>query len=186
MISQQQETEWIDRVLAGDARAYAELVDGFKSFAFTIALKVVGNRADAEEVAQDGFIKAYQGLRHFNRQSRFSTWLYRIVFNAAVSFKRKHKRIFFDIEKVHVADGYSVHGHLQEQDQARFIQRALDQLNEADRLAVQLYYIKEFSMEEVAALLGQNENTVKVRIHRARHRLGEELKRMLKQEAVTL
>jgi RNA polymerase sigma-70 factor (ECF subfamily) len=103
-----------------------------------------------------------------------------------VSFKRRHKRVFADIEKVYVADGYSVQGQLQEQDQARFIQRALDQLNEADRLAVQLYYIKEFSIQEVAGLMGQNENTVKVRIHRARHRLGEELKKLLKQEAVTL
>jgi RNA polymerase sigma factor (sigma-70 family) len=186
VISEQQENQWIDRVLAGDTRAYAELVDGFKSFAFTIALKVVGNRADAEEVAQDGFVKAYQALRHFNRQSRFSTWLYRIVFNAAISHKRKNKRIFHDIEKVRVPDGFSVDEQLHESDQSAFIQRALDQLNEADRLAVQLYYIKEFSMEEVAKLMGQNENTVKVRIHRARHRMGEELKRMLKQEAVTL
>lgn len=186
MISEKQETEWIDRVLTGDTRAYAELVDAYTSFAFTIAVKVVGNRADAEEVAQDSFIKAFQALRHFNRQARFSTWLYRIVFNAAVSFKRRHKHVFADIEKVYVADGYSVQGHLQEQDQARFIQRALDQLNEADRLAVQLYYIKEFSIQEVAGLMGQNENTVKVRIHRARHRLGEELKKLLKQEAVTL
>ncbi len=186
MISEKQETEWIDRVLAGDTRAYAELVDGYKRFAFTIALKVVENRADAEEVAQDSFIKAYQGLRHFNRQSRFSTWLYRIVFNTAVSFKRTHKRVFSGIEKVEVADGYSVQGHLQVQDQTRFIQRALDHLNEADRLAVQLYYIKEFSVEEVAQLMGQNENTVKVRIHRARLRLGNELQRILKGEALTL
>jgi RNA polymerase sigma-70 factor (ECF subfamily) len=186
VISQQQENHYIDRVLAGDTRAYAELVDACKSYAFTIALKVVGNRADAEEVAQDGFVKAYQALRHFNRQSRFTTWLYRIVFNAAVSHKRKNKRIFDDIEKVRVADAFSVDQQMNEADQSAFIQRALEQLNEADRLSVQLYYIKEFSMEEVAQLMGQNENTVKVRIHRARHRLGEELKRMLKQEALTL
>jgi RNA polymerase sigma factor (sigma-70 family) len=62
----------------------------------------------------------------------------------------------------------------------------MNKLNEADKLAIQLYYIKEFSLEEVAELMGQNENTIKVRIHRARQRLADELKKILKEEALTL
>ena len=64
--------------------------------------------------------------------------------------------------------------------------QAMEKLNEADRLAIQLYYLKEFSLEEVAELMGQNMNTLKVRVHRARQRLGDELKQILKEEALTL
>ena len=71
MITQREENQLIDRILAGDERCYAELVDKYKRYAFTIALKIVGERAEAEEVAQDSFIKAYHYLKGFNREARF-------------------------------------------------------------------------------------------------------------------
>ncbi|MEJ0032300.1 MAG: sigma factor [Bacteroidota bacterium] len=73
MITIQEENKLIDRVLAGEERCYADLVDRYKSYAFTIALRIVNNRPEAEEVAQDAFVKAYNYLRTFNRQARFST-----------------------------------------------------------------------------------------------------------------
>ena len=81
MISLQEENELIDQVLGGKQEAYARLVDHYKSYAFTIALKILNNRPEAEEAAQDGFIKAFQYLKSFNRKARFSTGLYRIIFN---------------------------------------------------------------------------------------------------------
>ena len=74
----------------------------------------------------------------------------------------------------------------EEDDKQIYIAKAMNRLNEADRLAIQLFYIKEFNMEEVAEMMGQNLNTIKVRIHRARVRLADELKSILKQEALTL
>ncbi|MBK8291983.1 MAG: sigma-70 family RNA polymerase sigma factor [Flammeovirgaceae bacterium] len=161
-------------------------MDKYKSYAFTIAMKILVNRPEAEEAAQDGFIKAYQYLKSFNRQAKFSTWLYRIVFNTAISYKRKTKPAFQSIENSIIE--YSEHAdHQSEQeDKEIFISQAMTKLNEADRLAIQLYYMKEFSMEEVAAMMDQNVNTIKVRIHRARLRLGDELKGILKKEALTL
>lgn len=186
MITTEEEYLLIDRILAGEQNLYATLVDRYKSYAYTIAMKVLENRSDAEEAAQDAFIKAFHYLKGFNRQAKFSTWLYRIVFNTAISYKRKRKPAFQSIDN-HIIE-YSVRSdHKTEQDDKQvYILKAMDKLNEADRLAIQLFYIKEFSLEEVAAMMDQNMNTIKVRIHRARLRLADELKLLLKQEALTL
>jgi RNA polymerase sigma factor (sigma-70 family) len=184
VISLQEENELIDRILAGRQEPYAELVEHYKRYAYTIAFKVLNSRPEAEEAAQDAFIKAFHYLKSFNRQARFSTWLYRIVFNTAVSYKRKNKHVMSSLE-YHDQSG-ETDTSLEKDDKQAFIGQAMNHLNEADRLAIQLYYIKEFSLEEVADLMGQNMNTLKVRIHRARQRLADELKKILKEEALTL
>jgi len=186
VITIQEENLLIDRILGGEERVYAELVDQYKSYAFTIAYKIVNDRADAEEVAQDSFIKAFNYLKSFNRQARFSTWLYRIVFNTAISYKRKNRIVTEAIDNKHVENPERADSAVERSDKHTFVNLALKRLNEADQLAIQLFYIKEFSLEEVADLMGQNVNTIKVRIHRARQRLADELKIILKKEALTL
>ncbi|MBL7851532.1 MAG: sigma-70 family RNA polymerase sigma factor [Cyclobacteriaceae bacterium] len=184
MISLQQENELIDQVLAGKEEAYARLVNHYQSYAYTIALKILNNRPEAEEAAQDGFIKAFHYLKSFNRKARFSTWLYRIIFNTAISYKRKHKAVLESLD--HHDRGAVSADALEAQDKGVYIARAMEHLNEADRLAIQLFYIREFSLEEVAEMTGQQVNTLKVRVHRARQRLADELTRILKAEALTL
>lgn len=186
MIQLRDEDQLLDRVLGGEQQAFALLVDAYKSYAYTIALKILNNKPEAEEAAQDGFIKAYQNLKSFNRQAKFSTWLYRIVFNTAISYKRKHRVKLDDIEK---ADGeFSKESGLglEHDDKSGFIQQALEKLSEADQLAIQLFYMKEFTLEEISGMLNQPINTVKVRVHRARQRVGDELRKILKEEALTL
>ena len=172
--------------MAGERQCYAELVDKYKSYAFTIAFKIVNNRPEAEEAAQDAFMKAFTYLKNFNRQAKFSTWLYRIVFNTAISSKRKNRHQFQSIENSILEYPHRADSELERNDKQVFVAQAMTTLNEADRLAIQLYYIKEFSLEEVAETMGQNINTIKVRVHRARQRLADELKRILKKEALTL
>jgi RNA polymerase sigma factor (sigma-70 family) len=78
----------IEKILAGEQYIYAELVDKYKSYAYTIAQKILQNKPEAEEATQDAFIKAYHHLAGFNRQAKFSTWLYRIVFNTAAAISK--------------------------------------------------------------------------------------------------
>ena len=176
----------IDRILAGEERCYAELVDAYKTYAFTIAFKILDNRAEAEEAAQDAFIKAFHYLKSFNRQARFSTWLYRIVFNTAITHKRKKREDVERLDDQPVAYSETADAGLEKDDKQRFVEKAMKNLNEADQLAIQLFYLQELSLEEVAGMMGQNLNTIKVRIHRARQRLADELKLLLKKEALTL
>lgn len=185
MITAKEESEIIDHIISGEEQLYAQLVDEHKSYAYTIAFKVTQNKMDAEEVAQESFIKAFQYLKGFKKGARFSTWLYRIVFNTAISYKRKNKKVFETIAITHES-AEETESSLEGNDKKVFIRKALDQLNEADRLSLQLFYLKEFSLEEVAELMGQKINTTKVRIHRARHRLADELTALLKKEALTL
>ncbi len=186
MSRDKEDLQLIDRILAGEQKAYAPLVDQYKSYAFTLALKILNNRAEAEEAAQDAFIKAYQHLGNFNRQAKFSTWLYRIVFNTAISYKRRQKNIFQSIEHIVIEYEQGAEGMVERKDKGRFIEQGMRNLTEADKLAITLFYLKEFSLEEIAAITGMPANTVKVRIHRARLKLADELKNILKGEALTL
>jgi RNA polymerase sigma factor (sigma-70 family) len=176
----------IDRILAGERDLYAGLVDRYKSYTFTIAMKILQNRPEAEEAAQDAFIKAFHHLAGFNRQSKFSTWLYRIAFNTAISYKRKHRHQFQTIENTVLEYGQDADGSLEKTDRKRFLHLAMAKLNEADRTALTLFYLQEFSLEEIAEIMNMQANTIKVRIHRARQRVADELKSILQTEALTL
>lgn len=185
-MSNDQEYLLIDRILAGESKLYEQLVNRYKSYAYTIAFKVLQNRPEAEECGQDAFIKAYQGLKGFNREAKFSTWLYRIAFNTAISYRRKNKQQFQSIE--HTIIGHNGEGEamLEKTDKKKFLDQALAKLNEGDRTALTLFYLDEFSLEEIAVITNMQANTIKVRLHRARLRVAEELKTILQQEALTL
>jgi RNA polymerase sigma factor (sigma-70 family) len=176
----------LDKILAGEQAAYAELVNKYKSYAYTIALRILQNRPDAEEAAQDAFIKAYNHLAGFNRDSKFSTWLYRIVFNTAISYKRKTRYQFQSLESTVIEYQQEGDGLLEKTDKRKYLNAAMARLNEADRTALTLFYLEEFSLEEIAGITGMQANTAKVRIHRARQRLADELTNILNQEALTL
>lgn len=176
----------VDRILAGDQQAFAELVDKHKSYAFTIAYKILQNKPEAEEAAQDSFIKAYHHLAGFGKQAKFSTWLYRIVFNTAITYKRKNRQQFQSIENTvleYIGEG---EGSLEKTDKRKYLDQALARLNETDRTALTLFYLEEFSLDEIAEIMNMQANTIKVRVHRARQRLAEELKNILNHEALTL
>ena len=96
-MKEQDDIYHVQSVLAGNTAAFAVLVDRHKELAFNIALKIVRHREDAEEIAQDAFMKAYQSLRSFKGDSKFSTWLYRIVYNAAISHTRKRQHEFIEL-----------------------------------------------------------------------------------------
>jgi RNA polymerase sigma factor (sigma-70 family) len=173
----------IERILQGDQHLFAQLVNKHKSYAYSLALRVLNNKFDAEEAAQDAFIKAFKFLASFNREAKFSTWFYRIVFNTAISYKRKQQTTMQSMENIQV--GYNQEG-MEKTDKKKFLEQAIAKLNETDRVAITLFYLQEFSLEEIAEITHTPANTIKVRIHRARYRLAEELKGILNEEAISL
>lgn len=180
----QEDNHYIERVLNGDVSAYAALVAKHKNLVFSIALKILNNREDAEEVAQDCFLKAYQALSTFERKSKFSTWLYRIVYNAAISKTRKKKL------EVIPMDNYIIHNYSEDsvsrgteglgaEEQKTLIDRALQTLNEDDNLLITLFYKGEHSVEDISYITGLSVSNVKVRLHRIRKKLYEEISVMM-------
>ena len=180
------ELQLIDRILAGERHLYATLVDKYKSYTFTITFKILQNRPEAEEAAQDAFIKAFHHLAGFNRQSKFSTWLYRIAFNTAISYKRKHRHQFQSIENTVIEYNQDGDSMLEKADKKKYLNLAISKLGETDRTALTLFYLQEFSLEEIADIMNMQANTLKVRIHRARLKVADELKNILQKEALTL
>jgi RNA polymerase sigma-70 factor (ECF subfamily) len=178
----------IDRILAGDQFAYRALINRHKEYAFTVAYRILGSREDAEEVAQDAFMSAFRALASFNREAKFTTWFYRIVFNAAAGHKRKRKLLAEGIEDFQLARlGFTDStDEVKLQEQQMYLQKAINQLPPDDVTMLTLFYLKEFSLEEIEGITGISVNTAKVKIHRARKRLADELNRLLKHEVNTL
>ena len=180
------EAELIQRVIAGEKEEYEKLVIHYQSFCFTLANRILNNRMEAEEATQDAFIKAYRSLKYFSGKAKFSSWLYRIVYNTAISYYRKRKN-HEDFEIVKYDHSFSSENQYSEkQDRVKFIKEAIDRLNPQDATIISLFYYEELSLEEISKIMALRTNLVKVKLHRARKKLATELKVILKEEVETL
>ena len=182
---------YIERTLDGDDEAFRSLVEKYQDLVFTVVIRILKNRNDAEEVAQDSFVKAYQKLSTFKGGSKFSTWLYSIAYNTAISRTRKKELETHEIEDI--GDTLEIATSNQEQlnslshdEQKRFLNDALSNMPTLDASILSLYYLKEQSVEEVSEITGLSRSNVKVKLHRSRQRLQVELEYLLKSEAKTL
>lgn len=192
MQSKLSDLELIQDTLAGNQAAYTELVKRHQRFVFTLALRFAKTREDAEEIAQDCFIKAFRSLASFQGQSKFSTWLYSIVYTTAMTFLRK-KRIDTDsiddentyIQVENQSSAFDVN-NAENRSRSFYLNQAIEQLLPDDAAIITLFYKGEQSLEEIGRTMGMEANTVKVKLFRARQRLKEKLERNLKHEAKEL
>ena len=178
---------YIDRVLEGDTNAFAYLIDKYKNMAYTVAIKIVKNEEDAEEVAQDSFLKAYQKLDSFKGDSKFSTWLYTIVYRNSISKIRKKNMVTTDI------DAFVIENHttdfefpqieaIKNGEQKKYVNQAISNLSEMDALLITLFYLNESSVEEIGKITNLTKTNIKVKLFRARKKLFNELSLLLKDE----
>jgi RNA polymerase sigma factor (sigma-70 family) len=182
------DNEIIKQVLAGDSQAYALLVDRYKNYVFTLVLRFVKTREDAEELSQDIFVKAYRSLADFRGDAKFSTWLYTIVNTTCITFLRKKKlqTHSLDNEKVfETADNLDsgvAANQVEVKSRAAMVNRAIAMLYPDDAGIITLFYKAEQSLEEIGKILGLDPNTAKVRLHRARQRLKEKMEKFFTSE----
>lgn len=164
------------------------LIDKYKSYVFTIAFKILNNKEDAEEAAQDTFIKGFQALSKFNGQSKYSTWLYRIAFNTSISYKRKRKIEVSGLEHLEnkISSSEEATNQLNKQDQRVIIEKVLNSLNPIDATIITLFYLKEHNLEEISKITGLTLSAIKVKLFRSRKKMAEELKNNLSLEAETI
>ncbi|MGB5321189.1 RNA polymerase sigma factor [Lutimonas sp.] len=182
---------YIDKVLKGDTNAFAYLINKYKDMAYTLAIKIVKNHEDAEEVAQDSFLKAYEKLDSFKGNSKFSTWLYTIVYRNAITKIRKKNIATSDIDD-YVMDNYSEGSEfpqieaIKNGEQQKYVREAINRLPEKDALLITLFYMNESSVEEIEQITNLTQSNIKVKLFRARKKLNTELSFLLKEEVKTI
>ncbi len=192
MSTELSDTLIINLVLNGNQQAYALLVNRYQQFVFTLVLRMVNNREEAEEVAQDVFMKAFRGLASFNGSSKFSTWLYTIANNTTLSFLRKKKVVIQSLDTNSVmleADSKDsdMQANLVEQkSKNQMLDKAIRLLSADDAQIITLFYKAEQTLEEIGQILGIESNAVKVRLFRARTRLKDKLETNFKQELMDI
>ncbi|WP_133993910.1 RNA polymerase sigma factor [Dinghuibacter silviterrae] len=178
----QTDAELIHRIRKGEHTLFACLVERYQSYVFTLVLRQMGNREDAEEVAQDVFVKAYRSLADFRGDARFSTWLYTIVKTSCATFLRRKRPVINSLDKVELAADTQNPAETRSRHDA--LNRAIRLLSPEDAQVLTLFYQGEQTLEEIGRIMGLETNTVKVRLHRARHRLREVIEKHYRRESI--
>ena len=181
------EKELISKIRKGNTRAFSDFVDSYKDLVFTLSIRMLGSREEAEEVSQDVFIKVYKSLSNFKGDSKLSTWIYRIAYNSCLDRikKNKKKRIYSELDQVDqiaYAEIDTALDNMMRAERSRLIEQCLLQLSTEDAGVLTLFYLEEKSLQEMEETTNLPVNTLKVRLFRARKRLASIMEKNLNKE----
>ncbi|MGE8207482.1 RNA polymerase sigma factor SigW [Heyndrickxia sp. NPDC080065] len=179
----------IKQVLKGDKNAYGEIVEIYKDKVYQICYRMLGNSHEAEDIAQEAFIRAYMNINSFKQERKFSTWLYRIATNLCIDRLRKKKPDYYLDAEVAGTDGLTMYSQIAATEKTpdlevedlevhETIQMAIFSLPEKYRSAIVLKYLEELSLIEISQILDLPLGTVKTRIHRGREALRKQLRNL--------
>jgi len=180
----------LEEIQRGDTRKYAILVDRYKNRGLALALRMLKNREEAEEILQDAFVRAFRGLNEFRRDSTFGTWFYRILYNLCVS---KVRQPVHPVDSTLPLDDLLVQDtadenvdvlSIDDRDLFRLIESQLEELPEAYMVAVTLFYLQERTYAEISELMALPIGTVKTNLHRARLLLRKNILGILSKERI--
>jgi len=183
-----QDQTLIEDVRKGNTRRFGVLVDRHKDRALTLALRLVGDRGEAEELVQDAFLRVYKNLAQFRGDARFSTWFYRILYNLCmtrITRRRPGPEPLDGIDERRIeVDAGDVQGleRLEEQELHAMLADAIRKLPERYRTVVTLFYVQEMDQEEISHVLELPVGTVKTHLYRARALLKTMVTDRLKNE----
>lgn len=182
---------YIENTLRGDLNAFGLLIQKHEKYAYTLALRIVKNPEEAEEVAQDAFLKVYHSLKTFEKKSKFTTWLYKIIYNEALGRLRKSKRLNIQLEEIPDSEEFQVEFldglrslHLEER--SLLIRKALNNLKPSESAVLTLFYLKEQTIKEIEEITQFSESHIKILLHRGRKNMLESLRKISNQELINL
>ena len=182
---------YIREILKGDSGSFSQLVEKYKHLAFSLSMKLLSHREDAEEAAQDAFIKAYNSLSSFQNGSTFKTWFFRIVYNTSISKLRARKNREVNIDDIKISDieiqsTENTVDQLSKNDRQKYLEIGLERMDPEERALLKMYYYDDFSMDEISVITALSVSNVKVKIHRSRKKLLQELQFVLKDEIISI
>lgn len=176
----------VEQILKGDVNSFSFIVEKHKNRSFNLAVKICGNREDAEEIVQDAFLKAYKSLGGFRMESNFTTWLYRIVYNTAISKKRNKDENTMSLEEApNCWETNNNENELFDNERKKLlINFALNKLNEIDRGLITFMYYDDLTIDEMEKITGLSASNIKVRLHRSRQKMLEILTKTQNNESI--
>ncbi|MBK5208697.1 MAG: RNA polymerase sigma factor [Flavobacteriaceae bacterium] len=182
---------YIKQTLNGNVNDYAFLVEKYKHMVFTLTIRIVKNREEAEEVSQDVFVKAYKNLKNFKGESKFSTWLYKIAYYASLDVLKRNKRQISveNIDTVRERDFRNTDdslNFLHDIERKKIINEALLKLSEDERVIITLYYYEELPIKEISKVIDLSEDNIKIKLFRSRKKLAELLKNVIEPTTIDL
>ncbi len=179
----------VDEVMAGHAKAFAVLVERYKDMVFTLSVSLLRDRQEAEEVAQDTFLKVYKALPKFQNKSKFSTWIYRIVYNESISRLRRKKTNLISVEDLsygELADSFEEMEPewLEKEERKRKLFEAISLLKEEEKTILMLYYFENCRIDEISDITSLSNENVKTKLFRTRKKLYSILNKVKKKELI--
>lgn len=167
---------YIKKIQAGETECFTVVLERYSRSVFSLIVKIVGNREDAEELTQDVFLKVFRSLQSFQGNSLFSTWLYRVAYNTAISASRKKKYewLAFEesmIENVPENEMNDDVEQLDKEEQISRLEKAIEQISPDERALVTLFYMHEKSIDEIVKITGLSTSNVKTKLHRVRKKI---------------
>ncbi|HBY02410.1 MAG TPA: RNA polymerase subunit sigma-70 [Rikenellaceae bacterium] len=174
-MKREEELILIKRIKAGELNLFNTLVETHSPKILSVVRGVVSNREDAEEVAQDVFVKAYFSIKSFRGECSFSTWLFRIAYNMSISKTRLKKREHIPIENTcNIPDDSlaSAENFMDAERLYKALNKTLNELDVPDRFLIISFYNHEKSIKEISEITGMSESNVKVKLHRIKKRLN--------------
>jgi len=179
----------VQLILSGDSQEFSKLVDDYKNLVFTVALRMLKNTEEAEEVAQDTFIKVFKSIKNFKGDAKFSTWIYRIAYNTCLDRLKKIKKAqkmnsFEEISGLEVSDLNTVLDDIEREERSKLLKKCMELLSPTDSALLSFFYFEEKNLNELSKILNLTENTIKVRLFRARGRLASVVKERLNPELI--
>ena len=180
---------FIKDIQNGNISSYSYLVNKYKNLVFNLVYRILRNREDAEEVSQDAFVNIFNMINEFNYKAKFSTLLYRIAYNAAIS-KLRHKKTYNYLKTEELEDdfseddSYSIENILQLEhyEKGEIVRKLLSELNDEGNVLIALYYFNDCSIQEISEITSLSLSNVKIKLFRIRKSLLNNLKKMLGKE----
>lgn len=178
---------YVNLVQAGNVSSFSKLVEKHRQHVFSLAMGIVRNQQDAQEISQDAFVKAFKALNQFKEKSSFSTWLYRISYNTAISHIKKKRLETHSLEDKHENMSFTktndAYHQLMRDDRKKYLTKALDKLTAEERSIVHLYYYEEKDMHEIGNIMQLTHVNVRVKLTRTRGKLLSHLNQLLTTKA---
>lgn len=172
------------RIKQGHRDAYRELIQRHSSYVMSICMQVLRNREEAEEVAQDTFVKAFKYIDSFNGTSKFRTWLYQIAYRTSIDCYRRRKRVesIDEPQYNNIADQDTSIERIDNQDMRAHIEKMLELMTQEEAVIIRMFYFEEMNVKELCVILEMTDSNVKIKLFRARKKLKELLKNHLNGE----